>query len=80
VLLTRRWVVERSFGWVICFLRLARDYEHLSVTLTGLHFIVFVTLLLTRAVPHFLKMHDTLLPEVHRLDYLLVNAFDVLFT
>ena len=27
VLLPRRWVVERSFGWVSRFRQLARDYE-----------------------------------------------------
>jgi len=38
VLLPRRWVVERSFGWMARFRRLARDYERLSETLKGLHF------------------------------------------
>ena len=41
VLLPRRWVVERSFGWLIRFRRLARDYERLPETLAGLHFVVF---------------------------------------
>ena len=36
VLLPRRWVVERSFGWVNRFRRLARDYERLPETLAGL--------------------------------------------
>jgi transposase len=27
VLLSRRWVVERSFAWTVRFRRLARDYE-----------------------------------------------------
>ena len=31
VLLPRRWVVERSFGWVARFRRLARDYEKLPL-------------------------------------------------
>ncbi|MCE4356670.1 IS5 family transposase, partial [Xanthomonas hortorum pv. pelargonii] len=35
VLLPRRWVVERSFGWVNRFRRLARDYERLPETLAG---------------------------------------------
>ena len=39
VLLPRRWVVERSFAWMARFRRLARDYEHLSETLAGLHFV-----------------------------------------
>ncbi len=39
--LPRRWVVERSFGWLNRFRRLARDYEQLPETLAGLHFVVF---------------------------------------
>ncbi len=50
VLLPRRWVVERSFGWTGRFRRLARDYERLPSTLAGLHFLAFVCLLLARAV------------------------------
>ena len=46
VLLPRRWVVERSFGWVGRFRRLARDYERLATTLTGWHWLAFVALLL----------------------------------
>jgi transposase len=53
VLLPRRWVVERSFGWMARFRRLARDYERLPTTLAGLHFIAFACLLLTRVVVHF---------------------------
>lgn len=48
VLLPRRWVVERSFGWVARFRRLARDYERLPQTLAGLHFLAFAVLLLSR--------------------------------
>jgi len=48
VLLPRRWVVERSFGWMARCRRLARDYERLPTTLAGLHFIAFACLLLTR--------------------------------
>jgi transposase len=48
VLLPRRWVVERSFGWLGRFRRLARDYERLSETLAGWHWLAFLTLLLTR--------------------------------
>lgn len=46
VLLPRRWVIERSFGWVSRFRRLARDYERLPETLAGLHFVAFVVLML----------------------------------
>jgi transposase len=50
VLLPRRWVVERSFGWVARFRRLARDYERLPGVLAGLHFLAFAILMLTRFV------------------------------
>lgn len=46
VLLPCRWVVERSFGWMSRFRRLARDYERLPETLAGLHFLAFVILML----------------------------------
>jgi transposase len=51
VLLPRRWVVERSFGWAAHFRRLARDYERLPQTLEGLHCVAFAVLMLARAVP-----------------------------
>jgi transposase len=40
VLLPRWWGVERSFAWMERFRRLARNYERLSETLVGLHFVV----------------------------------------
>jgi transposase len=46
VLLPRRWVVERSFGWMSRFRRLARDYERLPETLAGLHLLAFAILML----------------------------------
>jgi transposase len=46
VLLPRRWVIERSFGWVSRFRRLARDYERLPETLAGLHYVAFAILML----------------------------------
>ena len=50
VLLPKRWVVERSFAWTGRFRRLARDYERLPQTLTGLHFLAFAILMLKRFV------------------------------
>ena len=47
VLLPRRWVVERSFGWAARFRRLARDYERLPTSLAGLHWLAFAGLMLT---------------------------------
>jgi transposase len=53
MLLPRRWVVERSLGWMARFRRLARDYERLSETLKGLHDVAFSFLMLRRAAPLF---------------------------
>lgn len=50
VLLPRRWVVERSFGWAARFRRLARDYERLPETLAGLHFLAFAILMVKNVV------------------------------
>ena len=50
VLLPRRWVVERSFAWLGRFRRLARDYERLTQTLAGWHWVAFLTLMLARLV------------------------------
>lgn len=50
VLLPRRWVVERSFGWMSRFRRLVRDYERLAETLAGFHLIAFVMLMVKQFV------------------------------
>jgi transposase len=50
VLLPRRWVVERTFGWLGRFRRLARDYERLAQVLAGWHWLAFLVLLLKRVV------------------------------
>lgn len=60
VLLPRRWVVERSFGWFARFRRLARDYERLPATVAGLHFVVFALILLARLIPTLVQVHNTL--------------------
>jgi len=51
VLLPRRWVVERSFAWTGRFRRLARDYERLTTTLEGFHYVAFALLALKTALP-----------------------------
>jgi transposase len=45
VLLPRRWVVERTFGWLGRFRRLTRDYERLAKVLEGWHWLAFLTLI-----------------------------------
>ena len=60
VLLPRRWVVERSFAWMARFRRLARDYERLTETLRGFHWLAFSILLL----PKVLDVYDRLLSRL----------------
>jgi len=60
VLLPRRWVVERSFAWKTRFRRLVRDYERLTTTLAGLHFVAFACLALARAAPLLSQVHNSL--------------------
>jgi transposase len=48
VLLPRRWVVERTFGWLARFRRLARDYERTAEVLAGWHWVAVVVLMLHR--------------------------------
>jgi transposase len=50
VLLPRRWVVERSFGWTARFRRLSRDFERLPKVLEGFHFVAFAILMVKRIV------------------------------
>ena len=50
VLLPRRWVVQRTFGWLGRHRRLARDYERLTETLTGYHWIAYLGLMLQRII------------------------------
>jgi transposase len=50
VLLPRRWVVERTFGWMGRFRRLARDYERLEKTLEGWHWVAFISLLFGKLI------------------------------
>jgi transposase len=53
VLLPRRRVAERSFGWAARLRRLARDYERLTETLEGMHYVAFSLLMLRKAEPLF---------------------------
>jgi transposase len=50
VLLPRRWVVERNFGWAARCRRLTRDHECLPGVLAGLHCFTCAILMLARFV------------------------------
>ncbi len=43
--------MERSFGWLALFRRLAKDYERLPEVLAGMKFIAFSFLILRKAAP-----------------------------
>lgn len=60
VLLPRRWVVERTFGWMARFRRMARDYERTAEALAGWHWVAFVTILLHRLAPILDEVHNRL--------------------
>jgi transposase len=51
VLLPRRWVVERDFGWLSRFRRLARDQERLADVLKGFHLIAIAMLMWKQVLP-----------------------------
>lgn len=53
VLLPRRWVVERSFAWAARFRRLAKDYERMTESLAGLHYVAFVCIMLAKTTALF---------------------------
>lgn len=46
--LPKRWIVERSLGWLTRFKRLAKDYERLPQILAHLHLVAFVMLIIPR--------------------------------
>lgn len=45
----RRWVVERTFGWLSRCGGIVRDDERLPQTLAGYHWLVFAILMLAKA-------------------------------
>jgi len=52
VVLPRRWVIERTFGWLGRYRRLSRDYEGLLLTSEVLIYAAMVHLMLRRLAPH----------------------------
>jgi transposase len=50
VLLARRWVVERDFGWMSRFRQLARDQERSAEVLRGFHLVAFSMLMWTHVL------------------------------
>jgi putative transposase len=49
--LPRRWVVERTFGWLCQSRRLSKDYERLTATSEALIYVAMTRLMLRRLAP-----------------------------
>ncbi len=50
-ILPRRWVVERTFGWLGRYRRLSRDYEHRSESSEARILIAMINLMIHRLEP-----------------------------
>lgn len=46
--LPKRWIVERTFAWLLNFRRLSKDYEYHPVTSTGMIYAAMTRLMLRR--------------------------------
>ena len=46
--LPKRWIVERTFAWLLNFRRLSKDYEYYSVNSTGMIYAAMIRLMLRR--------------------------------
>lgn len=51
VVLPRRWVVERTFGWLGRFRRLSKDYEYLSSSSETMIYLAMTHIMLRRLAP-----------------------------
>ena len=64
--LHRRWVVERTFGWLIRNRRLARDYERLTTTSETMIKIAMIRLMATRLAGQNVTWANATEREAHR--------------
>ncbi|MFO0798286.1 MAG: transposase [Gemmataceae bacterium] len=54
----RRWVVERTFGWLVSYRRLGKDYEVLAETSEAMIRVAMIHLIVRRLHPD-VKFSDT---------------------
>jgi hypothetical protein len=55
-----RWIVERTFAWMVLFRRLSRDYEKIPRHSESMLYFSMITLLTARLAPHFLFSFSTI--------------------
>lgn len=48
IVLPRRWVVERSFAWILRNRRMSRDYEFLTETMEALVYVAMIRLMVRK--------------------------------
>jgi len=48
---TKRWIVERTFGWFGRYRRLSKDYEELPARSESMIYIAMIHLMLRRLAP-----------------------------
>jgi transposase len=58
--LPKRWIVERTLGWLSRFKRFARDYERLPEALAHLQLVAFVMLLMPKLFGRIVEVHTML--------------------
>jgi putative transposase len=58
VVLPRRWVVERTFGWFGRYRRLSKDYEGLPENSEAMILISMINLMIHRLQPTFLTLFE----------------------
>ena len=51
VVLPKRWIVERTFGWLGRYRRLSKDYEELAPSSEAMIYLAMINLMIHRLVP-----------------------------
>ncbi len=64
--LPRRWVVERTFGWLVRHRRLARDYERLPATSEAMIKVAMIRMMATRLAGQSPTWSNAVEREAHR--------------